>query len=168
MKKKIALVLILVFVGTLIAATTTDTARKITNNQTGVAGRYGSNTQGLIASDTTNVTNFKIGTLYGPAYSIEVVFTGTDADGFTLTISHDPKTSAETSIFPVKVTKFSKTITAASGEYGFETLTVNSNTLAGTIFTGDVYVTISGFSGTAWYINITHEKTSQILDVVGY
>ena len=117
---------------------------------------------GLMATDpcsgTYNCTDLKIGSLYGTAYTVEVIFTGTDANGFTLTISHKPDDSNGDVNFPSNITKFSETITAASGEYAFQTLDVDINVGLGAIFTGDVYLTVSGFSGTAWFINVTTEN----------
>ena len=136
-------------------ATSKETADKSSKN----TGR--SPYQGLMATDTTNVTNYNIGTLYGIADSVEVVFTGTDADGFTITVSHLPKKEIGGTItFPAKITKFTKLVTAASGEYGFETVSTNSNVAIGAVFTGDVYITVSDFEGTAWFVNIITDSTS--------
>lgn len=117
---------------------------------------------GLMATDpcsgTYNCTNLKIGSLYGKALTVEVIYTGTDANGFTVTISHKPDDVNGDVNFPSNITKFSETITAASGEYVFQSTDVDGNVFGGSIFTGDVYLTVAGFSGTAWWINVTTEN----------
>lgn len=167
MKKYLALfIIIALFVGIVYATTTMSTAYKTTKNTQGVFGNIQSNVQGLTATGTGNQSEMKVGTLFGKAYSVEIIGVGDSA--FTVTITHDPLSAAGTPVFPSKVTKFTKTVSAASGDYAFETTSVNSNIAIGATFTGDVYVTVTDFSGTAWYVNVITEKTSQPAQDITY
>jgi hypothetical protein len=116
--------------------------------------------KGYIASGTANVTAYSLGTLYGVAYSIEIVSTVDEA--FTITISHTPKKEAGGEItWPVAVTKFTKVLSLTANtpvEYVFESTSANSNVGLGALFNGEMTVTIENFSSGIWYINVNTEK----------
>ncbi len=159
--KNIQLIGIILCSALILGATSTDTAIK-TRKNTG-----NSPYQGLMASDTTNVSAVKIGTVYGAASSISIAFVGTDADGFTVSVYELPKKETGGTIsWPSanKILKFTKLVTASSGEYAFETVSVNSNVGIGALFTGDIYITVSDFEatgeGAAWYVNIPVKSSS--------
>lgn len=162
MKKLIVnLTLLLVAVTLVYAATTTDVAIQATKN----VGT--SPYKSIMASNSEDVTAVKIGTLYGIAYSVEIVGVG-DTD-FTVTVYELPKNEAGGTItWPSasKITKFTKTI-SANGEYAFETTSINSNVAIGAVFTGDVYITVANFSGTAWYVNIPVQNERSEKEVQG-
>jgi hypothetical protein len=113
---------------------------------------------GMSYSNTADVTNVKMGTLYGVAYSIEVESVGDDT--FTLTISHAPVTEQGDVTFSGKFTKFTKAITNATSnpEFAFKTLTGDSDVGLNGMFTGDMYITVSGFSGTKYSVNVIKES----------
>jgi hypothetical protein len=171
MKKKLIVITILAaLVGFVYAAaSTTENAYKKTTD-TGADKTRVSKTQGLLATNTADVTNEKIGTLYGYASAIEVYFTGVDADGFTVTVNHVPVGGVGTVAWPADgyVTKLTKLVTAASGTYGFETTSVNSNVAIGADFTGYVYITVSDFDGTRFWINVINDKDAESAVNINY
>jgi hypothetical protein len=105
---------------------------------------------------TADVTAKRVGSMYGILFDVDVAFTGTDADGFTLTIYEVPILANNYFAWPVssKIQKFTKTITAATSHYAPESTGINGSIGIGTGFTGGVYITVSGFSGTAVYVNM--------------
>ncbi len=149
MKKLIVfLLMLMIAMSVTLVYSATDSARQTTRNKFG----------GMCYSTTADVTNAKIGTLYGTAYSVEIEAVGDDT--FTLTISHEPISENGTVAFSSKFVKLTKAITngTSNPEVAFETTSINSNVAIGALFTGDVYVTVSGFSGSKLSINVITKK----------
>jgi hypothetical protein len=121
--------------------------------------------QGLATSVTTQSSGgtetMLVGDLFGFAYTVGVIYTGTDADGFTITVSNMPKTIGDL-VFPSTISKFTKLFTATGQEFAFETVSINANVAMGAIFLGPVYVTVTDFEGTKLWTIISVERGLKI------
>ena len=159
--KKVAIVMIVVFFFC-IGATTKEEAYQTAKN-TGKSPIYGQ-----LISDTTDVTLYKVMDLYGVVYTIEIVYTGADADGFTVSLLHLPKKTDGSITFPSRFTKFTKLVVSSGVEYALETQSLNGNIALGSLFTGEMDITVSDFEGTAWFINIITEKSTLPVANVGF
>jgi hypothetical protein len=159
MKYRILITCALIFIAVagILAATSKETAYQTLQDPNKLER---SAFKGYMATGTGNVTAYSLGTLYGMADSIEIVSTGDTS--FTVTISHLPKKETKGSItWPVAVTKFTKLLSLTENvpvEYGLETLTGNSNVAVGSMFNGDVQLTITDFTSGSWYVNVNTEK----------
>jgi hypothetical protein len=114
--------------------------------------------QGVATRITGNVADKLMGRIYGILEDVDFAFVGTDADGITLTIYERPIMVSNDFSWPLtsKIEKFTYTFTSAASHRAPETETINSNVAVGALFTGDVYITVTGTAGTvtAIYINV--------------
>ena len=125
--------------------------------------------KGLCYSGTADLAATNIGKIYGAVYAIEIEGVGDTA--FTVTLSHAPDTIGSGVTFASRFTKFTKTdCTVGNNQYALETTSINGNTAIGSLFTGDVYLTVSSFTeagSNAWAINVIYKDSQSNQDTIG-
>jgi hypothetical protein len=121
-------------------------------------------TQGMATRITGNVADRLMGRFYGILYDVDFYFVGTDSDGITLTVYELPIMVGTDLSWPAagKISKFTYTFTSATNPAHIapETTTINSNAALGALFTGGVYITVTGVAETvtAIYINLIYDE----------